>query len=130
MRLHPSVADDLVKAFAAKLSGGSLVLYAGPRPSDVTQSGVQRALVKFALPSPAFMSPLDGAALGYPLPVSIIDEEGKAVWAQFRSATGAVVADGSVGTKDADVILPKTDLQRHGTVEITSHTLRLPLGTL
>lgn len=128
MRLTHALADDFINAFTARLSGGSVVIYAGPRPTDLA-AGVQRALVRFPLPAPAFLSAANGAALAYPVPVQIIQEAGEAVWAQFQTAAGVVLADGSVGPDASnDVQLSKTTLERNGTVELTSLTIRLPLG--
>ncbi len=130
MRLTASAANDLTDRFAAQLSGGSIVIYAGPRPPDM-QAGLQRQLVRVTLNAPAFTQAKDGAAVGYPIPLGIIAEEGKATWAQFITASGQVLADGTVGTdaKTDDVVLTSTNLQRNGTVELTQFVLRLPMGS-
>jgi hypothetical protein len=129
MRLETTAADDLVNAFAASLSGGTLVIYAGPRPTTAGTAGLQRVLVRYTLPAPAFMAATNGAALSYPFPLGIIEDTGTAVWAQWVTAAGQVRADLSVGTEDSnDVVLTNADLERNGTVEVTSATLRLPLG--
>jgi ethanolamine utilization microcompartment shell protein EutL len=129
MRLTAAAANDLTNRFATQLAGGSIVIYAGPRPADM-QVGLQRQLVRVTLNAPAFSLAKDGAAVGYPIPLGIIAEEGKATWAQFVTASGQVLADGTVGTDPTDdVVLTSTNLQRNGTVELTQFVLRLPMGS-
>ena len=107
-------------------NSGTLVIYNGSQPAnaDTALSG-QTALATFALANPAFAAAGGGSgstttkALNIPSAVAA-SATGTASWFRiYKSDAVTAVADGSVGTSSADLIVATTSFVSGATVTLT-----------
>lgn len=112
-------------------NSGSLVIYSGSQPANAdTAVGAQVALATFALANPAFAaaggSAGSSATKVLNLPASVAAAAGAgtgtlATWFRIYESDGVTaVADGSVGTATADLVINAATIVAGATVSITS----------
>lgn len=112
-----SVACD---ALTARLDSGTLALYDGTQPATCGGAvGGATKLVEFTLGTPAYAPASDGTALVNAITPASAASGGTATWFRGRSASGATVCDGSVGTSGCDLNLSSTALQAGALVTVT-----------
>lgn len=129
MPLNPHLsnagANAEIDALTALLDGGTLEIYDGSQPSspdDAPTSQVLLATLTFG--TPAFGSGIGGVATANPL-TSELDAPatGLASWYRMKKSNGDPVADGSVGTIDANLILTTVSIAQHAEVAIDAVVL-------
>lgn len=127
-KLSNAAANAGVDAIAALLDGGVVKIYTGTQPaSPETAVTDQTLLAVLGLGSPAFGATVNGVATAE----AITEEDaalatGTAAWFRAEDSEGNPVLDGSVGTSDADMVLPTTSIVEYAEVHIDSWTLTLP----
>jgi hypothetical protein len=98
-----------INALAALLNGGWLDLYDGPQPvsADLPPSKDCHLLASLRFADPAFSPAVEGVVAAYPMEKeSSAKKSGFALWYRLTQADHeTVVADGSVGTTDANLVL-------------------------
>lgn len=109
------------------LSGGSIEFYSGaiPESADEAVDG-QRLGVTLRFGSPAFGRPEGGVIIANAISSGVAaDSINPATWARLRTATGEVVMDVSVGTRDAVIIVPTANIPAGVTMSISffAHTV-------
>ncbi len=99
-------------AVCALLNGGRLEIYSGRQPASPDDSvTTQRLLAKLTFADPAFREARKGTVQSEPLGEGRVLAEGKATWFRCVRVSGAVVLDGSIGTKDANLVLDRVELR-------------------
>ena len=125
-RLTSAAANAQIDAVTALLNGGWLDVYDGTQPAsaDDRPSGAN-VLASLQFGSPAFFPGVNGVAIAHPMtPDMDAMRTGTATWYRLTRAdhrTG--VADGSVGTADANLIMNAVAIQQHAEVAIGAFTL-------
>lgn len=122
-KLANIVIDAQADTLAAMLKDGFIDIYDGTQPdTPETDVGSRKMCVSLQLGSPAFMPASNGMISANPIRsgVSVADAN-PATWARlYKSDHKTVVMDISVGTKDANIILPTTHIVRGITVTCSS----------
>jgi hypothetical protein len=122
-RLADIVVDAQADALAALLKDGFIDIYDGVQPeSPASEVGARKMCVSLKLGAPAFMPSAKGSISANPIlsGVSVADVN-PATWARlYRSDHKTAVMDVSVGTRDANIILPTTHIVRGVTVTCSS----------
>lgn len=122
-RLANIVIDAQADALAALLKDGFIDIYGGQQPdSPETEVGTRQVCVSLRLGSPAFLPSSKGVLSANPIKsgVSVADVN-PATWARlFKADHKTPVMDVSVGTKDANIILPTTNIVKGITVACSS----------
>lgn len=112
-------------AFAALMNDGYLDIYDGSQPAngDVAISG-QTLGVSIRFGAPAFLPAVAGLIAANPMTPGVIAASiNPATWGRvYRSDHVTPVMDVSVGTSDANVVLPTTNLVAGVTVTVGSFT--------
>lgn len=105
--------DTEADAFAKLMDGGFIDIYGGDQPknADMPVNG-QTMSVSLSLSNPAFLPADAGVITANPIGSGIIGASvDKAQWARvYRADHQTAVMDVSVGTRDANIILPTTQL--------------------
>ncbi len=115
-------------AFAALMDGGFIDIYDGqqPKSADETLSG-QRRGVTLSFGNPAFRPAVAGIITANTIAPGVAGVSlNPATWARiYRSDHKTVIMDVSVGTKDAVIVLPSTNLPAGITVTCSffAHTV-------
>lgn len=124
-RLSNLVVNVQADALATLLANGFIDIYDGVQPdsADVDVSN-QTLSVSLQFGSPAFMPAQDGVLAANPIKAAVATKTvERATWARlYRSDHKTKVMDVSVGTKDANIILPTTNIQSGVTVSCSSFT--------
>jgi len=104
------------------------VIYAGVQPADVssatTAANVAIASLAFTQSS-AFAAATAGAITANAITSDSSAVGGTAAWFSIQKATGARVADGSVGTSGADLNLNSVAITTGATVAITAFAITI-----
>lgn len=125
--LSTAAANAQLDALAELLDGGFIRVYTGPRPPspDVpVKSQVLLAELRFS--RPAFAAAEDGVLKARSIKADpSAANTGEVVWYRgfFKDGKTAVI-DGDVGTKDADMIVNFTDIQKTATFAVNEYRLR------
>lgn len=118
-RLSTLAANVEADAFARLMDGGFIDIFDGRQPSSADEplSG-QRRGVTLSFGSPAFGAAVFGVITASKItPGTAIVSLNPATWARiYRADHKTAVMDVSVGTKDAVIILPSTNLPQGITV--------------
>lgn len=126
-RLTKLVVDAQANAMASLADGGWVDVYDGEKPESADEPIAKQSLgVSLRLGSPAFRSAVDGVIVANPIGSAVIERKIKATWARItRSDHNTAVYDISVGTKDANAIVPTVNLEPGVTFSISSlmHTV-------
>ena len=129
--LSTASVSAAVQAIADRLSGGSLDLYDGPKPTSPGEAADRPFLARITLPSPAFVVGDVGSAelQGVPLS-SLVVHTGDPTWARFSRPLrdGATAElDVTVGLADADpdLVIAARTLQVGSLARIVSFSLGL-----
>jgi hypothetical protein len=135
-RLANSVAQDMADAFTAALDAGTAALiriYDGTQATDPdTAIGAQNLLAELTMSATSFGAATDGNPGGLITAAAITSDSsanntGTASW--FRMITqnaGTAIADGSVGTSSADLVLNTVAITAGSTVAISAFTITMP----
>lgn len=125
--LSAFIANLQANVVADALAGGSFEFYSGAMPDSADDAVVgQRLGVSLRLGSPAFGKAEDGVIIANAISPGVAqDSINPATWARFRTAAGEPVMDVSVGTRDAVIILPSTNIPAGITLSISffAHTV-------
>lgn len=133
-----SVAQDMADAFTAALDAGTAAIiriYDGTQPTDAdTAIGAQVLLAELTMSATSFGAATDAAPGAIITANSITSDSsanatGTATW--FRMLTqagGTVIADGSVGTSSADLVMNTVSITSGSIVSITAFTITMPEG--
>jgi hypothetical protein len=113
----------------AHLNNGYLEIYDGTQPTDAdTAITTQNLLATCRFGATAFPAASGGSAAANAItsdPDAV--RSGTPAWFRcYRSDGTTVVCDGSVGTSNADLILPTATIVQHGVVGVTSFTRSQP----
>lgn len=111
MSLSPKAASVAADAVLAMADGGWLRVL-----------GTQQVLAELALPNPAFNKAIDGYATAHGIASAVARATGIADRVEVIGPTGETVFTGSVGTKDADLILNTTRIVADARVTVMSLT--------
>lgn len=133
-----SVAQDMADAFTAALNAGTAAIiriYDGTQPTDAdTAIGAQVLLAELTMSATSFGAATD-ANPGALITANAITSDssanatGTATW--FRMLTqsgGTVIADGSVGTSSADLVMNTVSITSGSIVSISAFTITMPEG--
>jgi hypothetical protein len=116
-------ASTSCDAICGLLAGGKILIYDGAQPATCdTAITTQTKLAQVSFGSPAFTAASNGAALANAIAPGTGLANGDATWCRFVRSTGAVIADGSVGTSDCDLNVDTTTIQAGALVSVTSGT--------
>lgn len=131
-----ATAQAMANAFTTALDAGTaglIRIYDGTQPTDAdTAIGAQNLLAELTMSATSFGSAADDTP-GAIITANAITEDssanatGTASW--FRMLTqnaGTVIADGSVGTASADLVLNTVSITSGSTVSITAFTILMP----
>ncbi len=131
MKVSIAARNTQLNALADSAESGLLQICAGyPRNSPEGPGPAEGfALVTLRLGSPAFGKAIDGKIILAPIVGErVVENGGKPTWFRIWRKDGVtVIADGTVGKKNADMILPVADLPAGAEVEIESLTIELPM---
>lgn len=126
-RLSNLAVNAEVNAHAALLNGGWMDIYDGPQPeeADASPSGDAHLLASVRFRSPAFEQGLMGAAKARAMDSDPdAARTGDAAWYRLYQADHkTTVEDGSIGVKDANLILNSVHIQQHAEVTVRGFTL-------
>lgn len=132
-----AVAKAMLDAASAAADAGSaavIEIYNGSAPADADASEANTLLASLTMSATAFGGSTDAnpGALATANSItsdSSADATGTASHFRVKTQTsGTVIAQGSVGTSSADMILNTTSITSGSTVSITSFTITLPEG--
>ena len=135
-KIANAVAQDMADAFTTALDAGTgavINIYDGSQPADPdTAVSGQTLLAQLAMSATSFGAAADDNPGAIITANSISDDSsanatGTAAW--FRMLTqdgGTAIADGSVGTSDADLVLNSVAITSGSTVSISSFTITMP----
>jgi len=123
LHLSDAAANAEANALAALANGGYLRIYSGSQPADAnTPLSGQVLLASLRFGTPAF-----GSASAGVLTANAITQEidaaasGAAAWYRVLKSDGTTVLwDGSVGTANADIVMPTVNIEQHAIVSISS----------
>lgn len=133
-----AVAKAMANAFTTALDAGTAALiriYDGTQPTDAdTAIGAQNLLAELTMSATSFGAATDANPGGLITANAITsdssaDATGTASW--FRMLTqdaGTVIADGSVGTASADLVMNTTAITSGSAVAITAFTITMSEG--
>lgn len=126
-----TLADALDNLINTGAGTATLTIYSGSQPANPnTALSGNTALATFNLANPAFGTAASGAIALSGVPLSdAADATGTATFFRIVDRGGAAVVDGTVGTSGADLNLTTTSISTGVTVEITSLTITMPVGT-
>lgn len=115
-------------AQAALLNGGFLDIYDGAQPATAnTAITTQVKLARLTFGTPAFGAAVAGVVTATAITADAAAEAtGTASWFRLLTSGGAAVADGSVGTADANLVLSTTAIVVNAEVSVTAFTLTEP----
>lgn len=127
-----SVSDAATNAqldtLASLLDGGYLRLFTGQRPSSPDAAiSSQTLLAELKFGRPAFNAASDGMLRARAIkPDDSVAQSGTVGWyrAYMRDGKTAII-DGTVGTKDADMIVNFTDVQKTAIFSIQDFRIRV-----
>lgn len=122
-KLATDIIDGQANLLATALKDGYIDIYDGVQPdSPETEVGSRKLCVSLKFGSPAFMPAENGIISANPIQQSrIIADVNPATWARcYRADHKTPVMDVSVGTKDANVIVPTTHMVSGVTMGISS----------
>jgi hypothetical protein len=122
-KLATDIIDGQADLLAAALKDGFIDIYDGSQPeSPETDVGNRKMCVSLKLGSPAFMPAVKGVISANPIqPGRIIADVNPATWARlYRADHKTPVMDVSVGTKDANIIVPTTHMVSGVTMGVSS----------
>lgn len=127
-KLSTEARNAQLNAFGTLLNGGSIQLFDGKQPnSPEIKATTQKALAVLKFSPVAFGKAVDGTIPTNPIADDdSAGETGVATWARLTKADGTAVMDGSVGKKDANIIMAATNIQAGARVSISSITITLP----
>jgi hypothetical protein len=130
-RLDQSIVNAQADILAAALKDGFMDIHGGTQPQGTRNAPGSAPSVSLKLGSPAFLPAEDGVIAANPIASGVADlDVEKATWARlYRADHKTPVMDVSVGTKDANVILPTTHIVRGVTVSCLSFTHSVPNST-
>src|SRR5579859_1995805 len=103
-----SVQRDHLRTIAARLEGGSIVVYGGHRPDSPDEVVAAASLVVVAFPPNAKIK--NGILSADTFKPAKVAFSGRATFYRCFDRHGEPILDGSVGTQDADLILNSCDL--------------------
>lgn len=123
VRVSGEAASAQANALGRLLSGGYLELRTGAQPAKPESPATGVMLAKLFFDDPATL-PADGGLLVlHPLvPEQSAEADGDAGWFRAYGSDGRPVCDGSVGTKDATLILGSTHIQQGSRVVVQAGT--------
>lgn len=122
-KLATDIIDGQANLIAAALKDGFIDVYDGAQPeSPEVEVGSRKLCVTLRFGSPAFMPSEKGVISAYPIQQGrILETINPATWARcYRSDHKTPVMDVSVGTKDANIIVPTTHMVTGVTMGISS----------
>ncbi len=127
MAKNTRLADIAINAqanvFADMLRSGFIDIYDGDQPeSPEVEVGTRKLAVSLRLGAPAFMPAVKGVLSANPIQsAKIVADVTKAKWARLYQADHATaMMDVSVGTKEANIIVPTTFMVTGVTMSISS----------
>lgn len=125
-KIANATANAEVDALTALLNGGKLRIYSGTKPAtaDTALSG-NTLLAELTFGSPAFGAGASGVATANAITADAsADATGTATFFRLFASNGTtVVADGTVGTASADLILNSVAIQAGASVAVTAMTI-------
>lgn len=122
-RLANFVVDIQANALAELLNDGFIDIYDGTQPeSPDDEVGSRKMCVSLKLGSPAFMPAVKGVISANPIQAGrIVANVNPATWARLYQADHKTsVMDVSVGTRDANIIVPTTHMVSGVTMSVSS----------
>src|SRR3954471_9952938 len=122
-RLAGFVVDIQANALAELLNNGFIDIYEGPQPESPDESvGARKLCVSLKFGSPAFMPSVGGILSANQIGAGkSVADVNPATWARlFQADHKTAVMDVSVGTRDANIILPNTHIVRGITIGVSS----------
>ncbi len=121
-RLSTLVVNAQAEALAKLADGGYVDIYDGERPKSADDPVTTQTLgVSLQLGVPAFLPAEGGTLTANPLGSNVAVGRIKATWARVTAADHkTALKDLSVGTRDANIILPTTNIEPGVTVSASS----------
>lgn len=118
-------------AVAALCNGGQLKIYDGSQPATGdTAIGAQTLLVTVTLNVTAFGAAVAGVLTANAITSGVAGASGTATWFRlFQSDGTTAMWDGSVGTADANLIIPSTSIVATTTIGASSFTHTIAKST-
>lgn len=122
-----NAAMDAITALLNAGGAGTINIYDGTQPATpATAITTQNLLVTLTFSATAFTASVNGTAAANSITAGTAVATGTATWARLKSGAGSVVADCSVGTSSADLILPTVAISTGNTVSISAGSLTHP----
>lgn len=122
-----SAALDARLALLNVGGAGHRDVYSGVQPtSPDTAVGSQVRLAHLTFSSTAFAASVNGVATANAITADSSPVAGVATWYRDSSGAGTAVIDGTVGTSDADMIVPSTTIVADEPFAIASATYTQP----
>lgn len=121
-KLSDLVVNAQGDALASLLTNGFIDIYDGAQPDSADSPTTARLCVTLRFGSPAFASAQKGMLAANPIKsgVAVADAE-PATWARlYKEDHKTAVMDVSVGTRDANIILPTARIMKGVTVTCSS----------
>lgn len=122
-RWTPAIRSTAATAMSTPFNNGYLEIYTSPRPATpLTAISTQTKLAELRFAATAVASVTDGVATFNTMtPDASADATGTAVWARVLQSDGTTaLCDVSVGTSDANIIVPTTSIVAAIEVAVTS----------
>jgi hypothetical protein len=129
-KLSTEARNQQLRAFAELLNGGMIRVYDGKQPANPeTSVDGQKLLATLKFSIPAFATPSNGTVTANKIEDDPnAPETGTASWARLVKADGSVVMDGSVGKKDANIVMGSVSISAGARVSIASLSVNLPMS--
>ena len=118
------MVNSQADVLAMLCADGHIDFFDGVQPDNADTDAKQSPCLTLRFGSPAFMPAKEGVLTANPIRSSVaMRTVEKATWARlFQADHKTVVMDVSVGTKDANIILPTTHIVAGVTVSCSSFT--------
>jgi hypothetical protein len=122
-RLSDAAASAAADTVSMLLDDGTLRIYDGvqPRGSDSMIDG-QTLLAELRFASPASLSAEKGVVRFHDLVAATAVATGEATWFRASGVGGNTVLDGSVGTRDANLVLNESLIKAGASVAVVDFT--------
>lgn len=124
-RFAAEALDAAVNAQAALFNGGTLEIYDGTQPANLSDGpGKSKLLATLKFQEVAFPPSEDGTTESFELTADTdARATGTATWFRVTKKDGTPVMDGTVGREDADLVMNATGIQQHSEVRLKTFFL-------
>ena len=128
LKVGLNTANLQAQALVGAVTNSSTIkIYDGTQPATPeTAITTQNLLATITLPASSAFSSTNGVMTAAAISNATIALTGTAAWFRWAQSGGTVIADGSVGTASADMILNSVALSSGAVISTTSFTFTIP----